>query len=122
MIYFFQFELGKYLRKRYNGFLSEKYNENDIYVRSSDVDRTLMSAMSNLAGLYPPHGNQIWNQELLWQPIPVHTLPLDKDNIISSHAKCPRLEQLTDEISELPEIQIQTTRMKLCISRCSYDS
>ena len=66
-----QFNLGKFLRSRYNHLIGEKYDENDIYVRASDVDRTMMSAMSNLAGLYPPKGDQIWNPNLLWQPIPV---------------------------------------------------
>ena len=65
-----QYNLGKFLRNRYKDFLSEKYDENDIYVRASDVDRTMMSAMSNLAGLYPPQGDQIWNPDIHWQPIP----------------------------------------------------
>lgn len=100
-----QFNLGKYLRKRYENFLSDQYDENDIYVRSSDVDRTLMSAMSNLAGLYPPKDNQIWNADLMWQPIPVHTVPLEDDNIIGNHANCPRYKKLGEQVNDLPEIR-----------------
>ena len=46
-----------------------------IYVRSTDWDRTLMSAQANLAAIYPPNGTQDWNPPLNWQPIPVHTVP-----------------------------------------------
>uniref|UniRef100_A0A8C0BY18 Lysosomal acid phosphatase n=1 Tax=Buteo japonicus TaxID=224669 RepID=A0A8C0BY18_9AVES len=46
-----------------------------IFIRSTDCDRTLMSAETNLAGLYPPEGQQMFNPNISWQPIPVHTVP-----------------------------------------------
>ncbi|PNI96162.1 ACPP isoform 3 [Pan troglodytes] len=73
------YELGEYIRKRYRKFLNESYKHEQVYIRSTDVDRTLMSAMTNLAALFPPEGVSIWNPVLLWQPIPVHTVPLSED-------------------------------------------
>lgn len=94
------FQLGQWLRQRYEGFLSEKYDRAEIVVRSTDTDRTLMSALSNLAGLYPPHAEQTWNPDLAWQPIPVHTVPQEEDYLLSSHADCPRFTQLQEEIED----------------------
>lgn len=50
-------------------------------VRSTDYDRTLMSAEAHLAGLYPPNGAQIFNPNLVWQPIPVHTVPQAEERV-----------------------------------------
>jgi len=95
-----QYNLGKWIRDRYSGFLSTDYNPDEIYIRSTDVDRTLMSALSNLAGLYPPDEEQKFNTKLDWQPIPVHTVPQTEDDLLSSHASCPRFEQLQKEIEQ----------------------
>lgn len=75
------YELGRYLRSRYNGFLNTTYTSEDVYVFSSDRDRTLMSAACCLAGLYPPQGEQVWNPEINWQPIPIHTVPRNLDKV-----------------------------------------
>ncbi|KAG8572763.1 hypothetical protein GDO81_012157 [Engystomops pustulosus] len=92
------FELGKYMRKRYSGFLNETYSRHEVYVRSTDMDRTLMSAQTNLAGLYPPVGRQIWNKNMTWKPIPVHTVPLTEDKLLAMPLKnCPRYNQLQIE-------------------------
>ena len=75
-----EFELGQSLRNRYineTHLLPQQYETGTLYVRSTDYDRTLMSAESFLRGLYPEGpGPQ------RFQPIPIHTAPADVDNII----------------------------------------
>lgn len=51
-----------------------------------------MSALSNLAGLYQPHGGQVWNPDLAWQPIPVHTIPEELDHVLAAKRPCPAYE------------------------------
>ncbi|XP_043099543.1 lysosomal acid phosphatase [Puntigrus tetrazona] len=92
------FELGQFLKKRYTGFLSEDYNRHEIFIRSTDVDRTLMSAEANLAGMFPPNGSEVFNPDLKWQPIPVHTVPADEEKLLSFPLDdCPRYTQLMNE-------------------------
>ncbi|XP_059611252.1 prostatic acid phosphatase isoform X2 [Phlebotomus argentipes] len=86
------FELGKWLRNRYSELVGELYDRNEIYVRSTDVERTLQSALSNLAGFYPPAGRDVWQEELGWQPIPVHTMPESMDALLASKKACPAYE------------------------------
>lgn len=87
------YELGKWLRQRYQSFLNyQEYSVNLTYVRSTDVDRTIMSALANLAGLFPPKRNQEWNTDILWQPIPVHTIPENLDYVLAGKKKCPEYD------------------------------
>uniref|UniRef100_A0A8D1U4F3 acid phosphatase n=2 Tax=Sus scrofa TaxID=9823 RepID=A0A8D1U4F3_PIG len=100
------YELGEYIRKRYEKFLNESYKHEQVYVRSTDIDRTLMSAMTNLAGLFPPEGISIWNPNLLWQPIPVHTVPLSEDQLLYlPFRNCPRFQELESETLKSEEFQ-----------------
>lgn len=91
------YKLGQYLRQRYGALLGEKYSPQKIYVQSSDFDRTLMSAQSCLAGLFPPSPDEMWDSDLNWQPIPVHTMPRKNDYLISIETNCPKYTYLREK-------------------------
>ncbi|XP_059246911.1 prostatic acid phosphatase isoform X2 [Mustela nigripes] len=100
------YELGQYIRKRYRKFLNESYKPEQVYIQSTDIDRTLMSAMVNLAGLFPPEGVSIWNPSLPWQPIPVHTVSLSEDRLLYLPFRdCPRFKELKEETLKSTEFQ-----------------
>jgi len=44
--------LGTSIRNKYKNFISNEFNPNEIYAISSDVNRTLISAYSNLLGIF----------------------------------------------------------------------
>jgi lysosomal acid phosphatase len=94
------YEVGQYWRSRYEGFLSDVYSPQEIFVQSSDADRAIMSCLADLAGLWPPSSKDPksqWNSKLAWQPIPIHTIPKKLDNFINFGADCPRFKELKAE-------------------------
>uniref|UniRef100_A0A8C3U972 acid phosphatase n=1 Tax=Catharus ustulatus TaxID=91951 RepID=A0A8C3U972_CATUS len=100
------FELGQYMRKRYSSFLNSTYNRQEFYIQSTDYDRTIMSAQSYLSGLFPPTSSQIWNPELLWQPIPVHIFQKTTEQRLNFPLpNCPRFDELQHETQTSKEFQ-----------------
>ncbi|XP_060534272.1 prostatic acid phosphatase-like isoform X2 [Cylas formicarius] len=98
------YELGQWFRERYVDWLPARYNRSDLYVRSTDVDRTLMSAASNLAGLYRPSGDQLWSDDVTWQPIPIHTIPKAEDIVLRFDVDCKKYNLLTDQLNTRDDI------------------
>lgn len=64
-------DVGRLIRKRYHNFMS--HNPLEVYARSSPVSRCLSSTALVLAGAYPPTHRLKIDDDLDWQPIPVHT-------------------------------------------------
>ncbi|XP_062918338.1 lysosomal acid phosphatase-like isoform X4 [Mobula hypostoma] len=100
------YALGQYLRHRYNTFLNSSYDRHEVYVQSTDIDRTLMSAQVNLAGLYHLQGHQVFHPDLRWQPVPVHTVPVEQDKFLKFPLKnCPRFQKLLEETMNSREVR-----------------
>ncbi|XP_050428309.1 prostatic acid phosphatase-like [Adelges cooleyi] len=87
------YECGRRLRKRYIKFLPVTYNMSFILVQSTDTDRTAMTASTFLAGAFPPFGKQVWNKELQWIPIPIHSIPSSQDNLLRVTKPCPVFDE-----------------------------
>lgn len=54
-----------------------------------------MSAQAYIAGLYPPTNSDIWNANVNWQPVPVHTVPHYLEI-----KKCPIYENASNKSTE----------------------
>ncbi|XP_031636524.1 uncharacterized protein LOC116349297 [Contarinia nasturtii] len=100
-----QFKLGKYLRKRYEKYIGAEFSPENVYIRSSDTNRTINSALCNAAGMFAPPEQQRWQSDLNWPPIPIHTVPLNDDYLVYQAIPCPkRDEQIHDYSSNSSEV------------------
>lgn len=75
-----------------------------VFDVGTDYDRTLMSAESNLAGLFPPEGDEIWNTNLTWQPVPIHTVPVDSDELFNGKY-CARYDHAMRRLTNSPQFR-----------------
>ena len=117
-----QYLLGKEMRKKYIEklhFIPNSFNHSQIYVRSTDSNRTIMSVTSHLLGLYPlgagdkfpdeyplklaipPYKADFEIEDLgydvlpgRYQPIPVHIVERSKDTLLASYDACPLYENI----------------------------
>lgn len=105
--------LGKRLRQRYITdlqFVSDDYKNHEIHIRSTDVNRTLVSAISNMIGFYGasakagidfPANNPDWPGNYI--PIAVHTVANREDHVANADAYCPRQKAIFELWKETPE-------------------
>lgn len=84
-----EYEIGRMLRKRYDGFLPERYRAKDVYAYSSNFDRTKASAQLVLAALYAPTRDLAWHKDLDWLPVPVNWNPRRLDVLMNPRI-CPK--------------------------------
>lgn len=73
------FQLGQFLRNRYFSLVGDRYHPDDIYMLTSDYDRTIVTALLVLSGLYP--AKERWHSSIDWDPVPLRTIPHEIDNV-----------------------------------------
>ncbi|XP_046492662.1 venom acid phosphatase Acph-1-like [Neodiprion pinetum] len=101
-----EYQMGMVLKDRYKDLLGPTYVHSDVYALSSNFDRTKMSLQLVLAALFPPSANQVWNPDLPWMPIPIHSVPQSIDILFRAH-ECPKFQQVYSRIERLPHFQEQ---------------
>jgi acid phosphatase len=109
------YRLGSKIRKKYiqeMGFIPSNYTADTIYVRSTDKDRTLMSAQSFIYGLYPlgtGPASSIFKMDgdkprpYNFQPVPIHTENSKTDLLLYAYKNCPPLDELLKERKQTNE-------------------
>uniref|UniRef100_A0A1I7TF79 Histidine acid phosphatase family protein n=1 Tax=Caenorhabditis tropicalis TaxID=1561998 RepID=A0A1I7TF79_9PELO len=110
-----QFILGKMLRDRYikTGFLHNFYDSQQIYIRSTDVNRTINSAFSNMLGMFSSCTSRPgidypdipgWPRGFM--PVPIHSSgPANEDCVASAFCDCKRREALLEIAHQGKEFQ-----------------
>ncbi|XP_022834525.1 prostatic acid phosphatase-like [Spodoptera litura] len=83
------YQLGQFIRRRYDEFLSPTFNRSEIYVRSTDSTRAKMTVLTALAAVYPAPADN-WSNKINWTPIPYTTVPAKYDFNLAT-VNCPEL-------------------------------
>lgn len=91
------------MKRRYGKFLGT-YSPSKVTIISSDFDRTINSGSLVAAALFPPAENQVWNRDLLWQPIPVHSIPKSSDFMLFAETACERYTKILNDYETSREI------------------
>lgn len=68
------------------------------------MDRTITSALSFLAGFMPPLENSN-PLPLPWQPVPVTSIPRDRDDLIAQKRACPKYDEVYEKQMNSEEIK-----------------
>jgi hypothetical protein len=92
------YALGERLRKRYSTLLQNvklEFGSKEVYVESSDIPRTFLSAQSQLLAVFPPKPSTTLNTA---EVIPIVTTELSVSDFFPNYATCPRLAIVRDQI------------------------
>ncbi|KRT82078.1 Phosphatase [Oryctes borbonicus] len=98
------YQLGKVLHNQYKTFLGDIYTPDVVEATSTDFDRTKMTVLLVLAGLFPPSVSQMWDEDLSWIPIPYYFDKYEGDKRLRRpNYYCPRYVEELNKVYETPE-------------------
>lgn len=106
------YNLGVYLRERYNEFLGHTYMSEITKMRTTEYALSILSGQLVNAGLWPPTTDQIWLEDLNWQPIPIDMKELKEDTLLLG-LLCPNFASEMDQVLRRAEIQKMTAQYQL---------
>lgn len=98
-----EYYMGTDLRNRYDDFLGKYYYPELVEPFSTNFNRTKMSLLLVLAGLFPPRKEDAV-LGMSWQPIPYNFLPNEQDPVLNG-VKCPKYVEQYANYVELPSVQ-----------------
>lgn len=146
-----QFLNGAEFRSRYVNSTSNipgTYNASELYVRSTDVNRTIMSAESQMMGLFPtgpniasnmqykavpPFGSVNFNTTIqglglnalpnAYQPVPIHVVAAPFDNMLYGYSptSCPRMAQISSEVQNSADYQFRVQNYTAYLGKQLYE-
>lgn len=114
------YALGKYFRQMYENFAT--WSPNEINVTSSECDRCMKSAETNLASFFAPSPEWKFDQHLNWQPIPIYYIPKPQDKYLETDSDCPRAVVEQKRIVNSPEGQAFISKHQEMFGNLTIDS
>ncbi|HMT02674.1 MAG TPA: histidine phosphatase family protein [Burkholderiales bacterium] len=113
-----EYKLGQSFNKMYiNKLLPANYSAKSLYVRSSDYNRTLMSAQSVLLGLYPTGSGPLLTDGSYalpnaFQPVPIHTDSENNEVLFIHHKNADFKKVVNDNVYSTKEWQKKNEQYK----------
>ncbi|KAK4538737.1 hypothetical protein CDCA_CDCA20G4762 [Cyanidium caldarium] len=96
-----QYQLGQHMRAEYGQVIPQRYQVREVYIRSSNINRALMSAYAQAAGLFAADEAYTRGDEQRpgglpggWQAVPIHSDAIEHDHVMLPANGCPRWEAL----------------------------
>ncbi|KAI5639691.1 histidine phosphatase superfamily (branch 2) domain-containing protein [Phthorimaea operculella] len=93
------YRLGEFIRRRYDELIAPRYNDSEIFIRSTDYTRCKMTVLTALAAIFPPVG-ETWSKDVNWVPVPYTTVPLENDYVIEPGFACQNFGEKSSPTEE----------------------